>query len=195
MKINKKDLYFIIKVSLVYCAVSAIFSLVSIMYPDKYPQINPITHGSLNAGEIGGHFLWGLVAGAATLRIRYALLGGTFATLIDSDHLIGLLQVEGLPRMSHSISFAVISVIVLMSVFGKRDYLLGTIAATSVLTHVSYDILNDQSGFPLFTPLLNRMITFPTMDWIFFEIAAVVIIAVVSFFVRRKGLAEKQIIS
>jgi membrane-bound metal-dependent hydrolase YbcI (DUF457 family) len=97
--------------------------------------------------------------------------------------------------MSHSISFAVISVIVLMSVFGKRDYLLGTIAATSVLTHISYDILNDQSGFPLFTPLLNRMITFPTMDWIFFEIAAVVIIAVVSFFVRRKGLAEKQIIS
>lgn len=195
LQISNKDIYFVIIVSLVYCAVSAIFSLASIFYPDKYPQINPLTYGSLNIREVGGHFIWGLAAGLATLRIRYALLGGTFATVIDSDHLIGLLQLDGLPRMAHSILFAAISVIVLMAIFGRRDYILGTVAATSVLTHISYDIFNDQVGFPLFTPILNRMIIFPTMDWILFEIAAVVIVAIVCFYVRIKGLDEKKILS
>jgi hypothetical protein len=160
--------------------------------PGKIPLLNPIAIGSLNAKEIAGHFVWGLVAGAATLRVKYALIGGSLAVLIDSDHLIALLQTEGIPRMSHSIIFAVISAIVLMAIFGKRDYILGIIVATSVMTHISYDIFNDGYGFPLFTPFLNRILSFPKIDWIFFEIGAVIIIAAVTFLVRRKEFAEKQ---
>ncbi len=194
MQINKKDVYFITSVSLIFCSLSAILSFTGMFLPGKIP-LNPIAIGSLNAKEIVGHFIWGLVAGVATLRVKYALLGGSLAVLIDSDHLIALLQTEGIPRMSHSIIFALISAIVLMAIFGKRDYILGIIAATSVVTHISYDIFNGGDGFPLFTPFLSRILSFPIIDWIFFEIAAVIMISVVTFLVRRKESAEKQKIS
>lgn len=193
MQINKKDVYFITSVSLVFCTISAILSFTGMFLPGKI-LLNPIAI-SLNAKEVAGHFVWGLVAGAATFRVKYALLGGSFAVLIDSDHLIALLQTEAIPRMSHSIIFAAISAIVLMAIFGRRDYILGTIAATSVATHISYDIFNGGSGFPLFTPFLNSILSFPKMDWIFFEIAAIIIIAVVTFLVKRKEFAEKQKVS
>jgi LexA-binding, inner membrane-associated putative hydrolase len=185
LQINKKDLYFVIGVSFVFCALSAVFSFAGMFLQPKIILVNPITSGSLNVKEVVGHFIWGLAAGTATLRLKYVLLGGTFAVLIDSDHLVNLLQVEGLPRMSHSIVFATISAIAMMAIFGRRDYILGMIAATSVLTHMSYDIFNDQYGFPLFTPFLNRLISFPTYDWIFFEVMAVLTIAIASYFARE----------
>lgn len=178
--------------SLVFCALSAVFSFTGIFLPGKIPLINPF--GSFTAKEIGGHFVWGLVAGAVTRKVKYALIGGSLAVLIDSDHLIGLFQTEGIPRMSHSIIFMAISAIVMIAVFGKRDYVLGTIAATSVLTHISYDVFNGGFGFPLFTPFRNQFLSFPTMDWIFFEIVAVLAIATITLLVRKES-AEKQKIS
>jgi len=188
LQIHKNDIYFIIRVSLVFCVLSASFSFVGAILPERMPLKNPIITGSINPKEIMGHLIWGLAAGAVTLRIKYALVGGSLAVLIDSDHLIHLLQIEGIPRMSHSILFAIISMIILMAVFGKRDYILGAIVATSVLTHISFDIFTDETGFPLFTPFLNKILSFPTMDWIFFEILAIIIIGIVTLLVRRKEL-------
>ena len=99
MKIERKDILFIVGVSLVYCSLSAGFSLVSMILPDRMVLLNPIEHGSLTLKEIVGHFIFGAVSGIVTLRLKYILLGGLFAVLIDSDHLVGLLHVEGIPRM------------------------------------------------------------------------------------------------
>ena len=186
MKLEKKDVLFVILISAVYCSLAAGFSLVSTVLPDKTVLTNPIEHGSLNLKEITGHFALGVVAALVTLRVRYILLGGFLAVLIDADHLIGLLHVEGIPRMGHSITFAIVAVIVLMVLFRRNDYRLGAIVGTSILTHISYDIFSTEYGFPIFTPFVNKIIEFPREDWILFEIIAIAIIGVVSFLVTKK---------
>lgn len=193
MKLEKRDVLFVIGVSAVYCSLAAGFSIVSTILPDKMVLTNPIEHGSLSLKEITGHFAWGAVAAIMTLRVRYILLGGFLAVLIDSDHLIGLLHVEGIPRMGHSITFAIVAMIVLMLVFRKNDYRLGAIVGTSILTHISYDIFSTEYGFPIFTPFVNKIIQFPRADWILFEIVAIAIIGIVSFLVTRKESIEKSV--
>ncbi len=192
MKIQRKDIYFVIGVSVVFCSLSAGFSLVGTVLPDKIFMVNPIEHGSLSIKEIGGHFIWGAVAALVTLRVRYILLGGLLAVLIDSDHLIGLLHTYGIPRMGHSITFAIIATVVLMLVFSRKDYRLGTIVATSILTHISYDIFDGSYGFPILTPFMDKIIQLPKIDWLVFEIAAIVIIGVSSFIITKKESVQKS---
>jgi hypothetical protein len=192
LKLKKNDILFVIGTSLAYCMLSAAFSFVGTVLPEKTFLISPIEHGSLNIKEIFGHFIWGFVAGMVILRIRYILLGGLFALLIDSDHLVGLMHMSGLPRMSHSIIFAILSLIVLMILFGKKDYRLGVIAATSVLTHISYDVFDSEMGFPILTPFINTIIQFPRIDWIFFEIIAIIIIGIINIIVIKKECIQKN---
>ncbi|MDE1769019.1 MAG: hypothetical protein KGI28_00515 [Thaumarchaeota archaeon] len=192
MKLERKDVLFVVGVSIVYCSLSAGFSLLGTILPDRMVLLNPIEHGSLNLKEIAGHFIFGAVAGIVTLRIKYILLSGLLAVLIDSDHLVGLLHMEGIPRMGHSITFAILSTVVLMLVFYRKDYRLGAIAATSVLTHISYDMFDGGFGFPIFTPFVNKIIELPRTDWLAFEIAAIVIMGIVSVMSTRKEL-NKQI--
>jgi hypothetical protein len=187
MKLEKKDILLVVGVSVIYCSLSASFSLVSTILPDKMILTNPLEHGSLNIKEIAGHFIWGAVAALVTLRIRYILLGGLLAVLIDSDHLVGLLHVEGIPRMSHSITFAIIATVVLITIFRGNRYQLGAIVATSVLTHISYDVFDGEFGFPIMTPLVNKIIQFPKADWIIFEIAAIGAVGIVSLICTKHG--------
>ncbi len=175
---------------MIYCSLSASFSLVSTILPDRMVLENPLQHGSLNIKEITGHFIWGAIAAFVTLRIRYILLGGLLAVLIDSDHLVGLLHVEGIPRMGHSITFAIIATVVLIMIFRGNRYQLGSIVATSILTHISYDVFDGEFGFPIMTPFVNKIIQFPKTDWIIFEIVAIVIVGIVSL-ICTKNNAKK----
>lgn len=180
MKLEKKDILFVVGVSVIYCSLSASFSLVSTILPDKMVLANPIDHGSLNIREITGHFIWGAVAALVTLQVRYILLGGLLAVLIDSDHLVGLLHVEGIPRMSHSITFAIIATVVLIMIFRGNRYQLGAIVSTSIVTHISYDVFDGEFGFPIMTPFVNKIIQFPKTDWIIFEIVAIATVGIIS---------------
>ncbi|NHI04039.1 hypothetical protein DYY67_1414 [Candidatus Nitrosotalea sp. TS] len=190
----KKDVVFIVKTVLVFCALSAAFSLVGMLLPEKGPLSNP--SGGLNIHEIGGHILWGLVAGAAFLSARYAIITGLFAVLIDSDHLIALLHVDALTRMSHSFAFGAIAVVVLMTVFGRKDYRLGAAAFAGVLSHLSFDTFAGSDGrFPMFTPFYNHQIIFQNIDWIYFEVTAVVIIGIVTLLVRRKEIQVQSTVT
>lgn len=180
---------FIIKAALAYCILSMAFSFTGVFLSaaEKGPVPNPL--GSLTAKEVIGHVAWGLVAGAATLSLRYTILAGLFAALIDSDHIIGFTRLDALVRMSHSISFGIISVIVLMVLFGKRDYRLGAIAFGGMLSHISFDTFADYDGkFPILTPFYNHQISFAHIDWIYFEIAAVLIVGIATIFTRNKEL-------
>lgn len=186
MKVQKRDIIFVVGVSLVYCSLSAGFSLIGTILPDKMVLLNPIENGSLSVKEIMGHFIWGAIAGIVTLKLRYIVLGGLLAALIDSDHLIGLIHVEGIPRMSHSITFAILATVVLLLVFSRKDYRLAVIVVTSVLTHISYDMFAGGFGFPVFTPFVNKIIDLPRTDWLILEISAICIVGIVSFIVTRK---------
>lgn len=181
----RSDLTFVIKTALLYCTLAFSFSIIGIFLPDRVHQVNPLH--SFTAEEVLGHISWGLLVGAVTMRLRYFLLAGFFAVLVDSDHLIGLLHVETISRMSHSIAFGIISAIAVMSFFGKRDYLLGATAIGGLLAHLSFDeFRGNDSKFPIFTPLYDHMISFPHTDWIFLEIAAIAVIGLTSLLVIRK---------
>lgn len=181
----KKETSFVIKTVLVFCALSAAFSFVGMFLPEKGPLANP--SGGLNIREISGHLFWGLVAGVAFLSARYVIITGLFAVLIDSDHLIALLHVDALSRMSHSIAFGILAVVILMALFGKKDYKLGAAAFAAVLSHLSFDTFAGNDGkFPLFVPFYNHQIIFQNIDWIYFEIAAIVLVGIIAILTARK---------
>jgi hypothetical protein len=180
---------FIIKTILVFCALSSAFSLVGLLLPEKGPLSNPV--GDLTIHEIAGHFVWGLVFGAVTLSLRYTILAGFFAVLIDSDHLIGLTHLDALGRMSHSISFGIIACMVLMVSFGKKDWKLGAIAFSAVLSHVSFDIFDGDPKFPIFAPFYNHPISFTHIDWLYFEIAAIIIVGIVTVLAKKTSKNPK----
>ena len=180
----KSETRYVIKTALLFCALSAAFSFVGLFLPEKGPLQNP--SGGLNLHEIGGHVLWGLVAGAVFLSARYAIITGLFAVLIDSDHLIALLHVDALSRMSHSFAFGAIAVVVLMISFGRRDARLGAAAFAGVLAHLSFDTFAGEDGkFPLFVPFYNHQIIFLNIDWIYFEIAAIVVAGTITVLATR----------
>lgn len=189
----KLDTGFIIKTSVLYCVLSAAFSLLGIFLVGKGqgPQlIPPIAY---SPQEVIGHITWGLIAGAASLSIRYFLLSGSFALLIDSDHLIQLLPISAVSRMSHSISFGIISAVVMMLVFGKKDYRLGAIVLAALLTHISFDTFSDYNPkFPIFAPFYTNVIHFQTIDWIFFEVVAIAIIGIVTILTRKQVLTKLE---
>ena len=87
-EIWRRDAAYIVKTALVFCALSATFSLGGMLLPEKGPLPNP--QGGLTIQEIGGHIIWGLAAGSVFLGARYVIITGLFAVLIDSDHLIAL---------------------------------------------------------------------------------------------------------
>lgn len=183
-QIWKTDTRYIIKTGLLYCALSAAFSFVGIFIAQKGPLENPI--GSLTVNEVVGHFLWGLIVGAVTLSLRYTIIAGAFAVLIDSDHVIAFTHIDALFRMSHSISFGVISLVVLLILTRKRDWRLGAIAFAAVLSHVSFDIFAGDPRFPIFAPFYNNEISFSHIDWLYFEVIAIVLVGVVSILTRKQ---------
>ncbi|TSA16532.1 MAG: hypothetical protein D4R72_06625, partial [Nitrosopumilales archaeon] len=102
---------------------------------------------------------------------------------------IAFTHLDALSRMSHSIAFGIVAVIILMILFGKKDYLLGASVVAGMLAHLSFDIFaGDDGKFPLFTPFYNHQISFPNADWIYFEIVAVAVIGITTMLVRKRSL-------
>lgn len=185
-----KNVLDIVKIAGLFCILSAVFSLLGLFLIEKGPLRNPIE--ALNLHEVTGHILWGLIAGAVTLSFRYTILTGLFATLIDSDHLVAFTHLNALSRMSHSIAFGAIAVAMLMLLFGKKDYRLGVAVVAGLLSHISFDIFaGGDDEFPLFTPFYNHQISFPDQDWIYFEIAAVALVCIMSI-IRKLRLVSKS---
>ena len=189
---SRLDTAFIIRSAALYCALAASFSVIGIFLPEKVLQPSPVH--MLTVEEVGGHIVWGLVAGTVTINLRYFLLAGSFAILIDSDHLIGLWNIESVSRMSHSIAFGIAAVIILMLLFGKKNYLLGATAFGGLLAHLSFDAFmgGDEAEFPIFAPFYNNMIQFSHVDWIFLEVLAVAVIGFATLLTRRKELQKKH---
>jgi hypothetical protein len=64
---------------------------------------------------------------------------------------------------------------------------LGAIAIAAVFSHMSFDIfLGGTTEFPIFVPFISQSVTFSGLDWIFFEVLAIVIIFVASIIVIKK---------
>jgi len=188
-----KQIKFFIKSCIIFAILSFGFSLTGFFFPDdSYIIGNPLLISNPSLEHILGHIFFGMIAGVLSLRLRYVFLTGAFALLIDADHLLQLFNVEMIARMAHSIPFAVIIAVVMLYVFGKKDYRLAVISFSAILSHIAFDIWlggqifpNSTSGFPLFSPFTIETIKFQGFDWLYLEILAIIIVGVIVMLNRR----------
>jgi hypothetical protein len=161
--------------SLLFGVVSLAWSLLGLLFP--VPGFYRGVFSPALLAEVGGHFLFGLVAGAATGRLVPALLTGLEAVLIDSDHLVAAAGFSIDARLSHSLLFALLSSF-LIAWAGRRAFSLssyGIMAVTlgSFLTHLAFDTAAGDGSFPLFFPLSIGSYDLPYVTWPILEVGAV----------------------
>lgn len=193
---------FVLATSGLYAGLATAFSMIGLLpitgnlLPTPYVIGNPLEVSGISVEHVIGHIIFGMIAGIATLSVRYLIIAGLFPIALDADHLIQFLNLEAIPRMGHSFVYAVISVPIMMYVLGKRDYRLGAISLASVLTHVSFDVLLSGkigSSFPILIPFSGQTVTLIGYDWILFLAAAAVIIGTGTFIAKKYHSNKTQI--
>ncbi|PHY03739.1 MAG: hypothetical protein CK526_06885 [Thaumarchaeota archaeon] len=177
-----------------YAGLSASFSVIGLFpiledfLPKQYLIGNPLEVSGISVEHVVGHIMFGMIAGIATLSIRYIIIAGLFPIALDADHLVQFLNLEAIPRMGHSYIFAIISVPIMMYFFGKKNYRLGAICLASVLSHISFDILNsgkNGTSFPILIPFSSKMVLLIDYDWILFIVSAIVIVGIGTFIAKK----------
>ena len=151
---------------------------------------NPLEGEELD--HVFGHIIWGMIAGLVALSVRYMIMAGMFGIILDADHLVNFLQIDVVTRMSHSIPFAIISCVIMMMIFGRRDYLLGAVCVAAVFAHMSFDTLHNTGKFPIFAPFIEYSTNFSGTDWIYLEVIAIIIIFSGALF--KKNIQYQKII-
>jgi len=185
----------------IFTLVSFSFSTVGLTFGD-HPQSriigNPLEVSAISVEHVLGHIFWGMLAGLLSLRLNYVFLCGGFAILLDADHLLQFLNIEMISRMSHSIPFAAIVGFVMLAISKFRDFRLGVVAFSAILSHIAFDtFLMDQlrpgtpGEFPLFSPFSVNVVNFSGYDWLFLQILAVCIVGIVTFMDRKFRKIEK----
>ena len=192
---------FILKNSIIFALVSFAFSMIGAFFPESEFTVvigNPLVVSAVTYEHVLGHVFWGAVIGLGTLSIRYIILGGSFAIFIDSDHLLQFLDIELVSRMSHSIPFAVIVSIVFFVILRGKDIRMCVVAFAAVLSHLAFDIFladvafGSGTKFPLFSPFTFETVPFQGLDWLGIQIIGVAIVAITSYFYKRKEIKLKN---
>ena len=190
---KSNQIKFFVKSCIIFTVLSFGFSLTGFLFPDESHIIgNPITVGNPSFEHIFGHILFGMIAGAISLSLRYVFLTGAFAILLDADHLLQFLDIEMISRMVHSMPFAIIIALIMLYVFGKKDYRLAAVAFSAIISHIAFDIWfagqlypGSSAGFPLFSPFTVEIIQFQGLDWLYLEILAIAIVGIIAVLNRK----------
>jgi len=188
-----KQIKFFIKSCVIFSILSFCFSLTGLTFTDDTSIIgNPLIVSNPSLEHIFGHVLFGMIAGAVSLSLKYVFMTGAFALLVDADHLLQFFNVEMISRMIHSLPFAIIIAVIMLYVFGKKDYRLAAISFSAIISHIAFDTWlvgqihpGSTGGFPLFSPLTLEIIKFQGLDWLYLEILAVVIIGIIAVLNRK----------
>ena len=193
--ILSKEIKFFVKACIIFSVLSFGFSLTGLLFPDSdsfFYHASPLIVSNLSFEHVFGHLMFGMIAGAISLSLRYVFLSGALALLVDADHLLQFFNIEMISRMSHSIPFAIIIAVVMLYVFGKKDYRLAAIAFFAIISHIAFDILligqiyPDGIGrFPLFAPFTLEFFEFQGLDWLYLEILAVGIVGIIAILDRK----------
>jgi len=193
----KDEIKSLFKNSIIFATVSFVFSMIGAFFPESEFTViigNPLVVSGVTYEHVFGHVFWGAVIGLGTLSIRYIILGGSFAILLDADHLLQFLDIELVSRMSHSIPFAVIVTIVFFVVARGKDIRVCAVAFAAVLSHIAFDIfladvtLGSDTEFPLFSPFTFETVSFQGLDWLGIQIIGVSLVAIASYFFKRKEI-------
>jgi len=188
-----EQIKFFIKTCVIFSVLSFGFSLTGFLFPDdSYVIGNPLIVGNPSLEHIFGHVFFGMIAGAISLSLRYIFLSGALALLLDADHLLQFFNVEMISRMVHSLPFAIIIAVIMLYIFGKKDYRLAAISFSAIISHIAFDVwLTGQifpgstSGFPLLSPFTVEIFRFQGLDWLYLEILAIVIVGIIAILDRK----------
>ena len=159
-----KQIKFFIKSCAIFSILSFCFSLTGFLFPDDTHIIgSPLIVSNPSLEHILGHVLFGMIAGAVSLSLKYVFMTGSFALLVDADHLLQFFNVEMISRSVHSFPFAIIIAVIMLYVFGKKDYRLAAISFSAIISHIAFDTWlvgqiypGSSGGFPLFSPFGSR---------------------------------------
>jgi hypothetical protein len=91
----------------IFGALAFLYSFFGFLSNQTTPRFD--TFGSLTPQEIGGHFLFGYIVALPTRNLKIGVLAGLMALAIDADHVLNAAGTEVQGRMSHSVSFAILS--------------------------------------------------------------------------------------
>ena len=191
----KDHIKFILQNSIIFAGISFGFSIIGGLFPSSEHTFvigNPLVVSGITIEHVMGHIFWGAVIGLGTLSIRYIILGGGFAILLDADHLLQFLDIELVARMSHSIPFAVVASIVFFIILRGKDLRICAVAFAAVFSHLAFDIFladvmfDSYTEFPLFSPFSFETIRFQGLDWLGIEIIGVIVVGVASYLFKRK---------
>ena len=185
---KSNQIKFFIKSCIIFTVLSFSLSLTGLLFPDESHIIgNQLIVSNPSLEHIFGHVLFGMIAGAISLSLRYVFLTGAFAILLDADHLLQFFNIEMIGRMVHSIPFAIIIALIMIYVFGKKDYRLAAISFAAIISHIAFDVLLAQqtlpgstSGFPLFAPFTVEIIKLGGLDWLYLQILAIAIVGIIA---------------
>ena len=173
-----------------YGLFAACFSLLGLFLPTAILPNYPLESATIE--HVVGHIVWGMMIAFVALSLRYIVAGGLFAIILDADHLVGFLTIESVSRMSHSIPFALLIPIVMMLIFGRRDFILGSISFAAVFSHLSFDTLFDSGDFPILIPFSSLVLTFQGTDWIILQLIAVSVVICTKLITEKKGINKKS---
>jgi hypothetical protein len=95
----------------IFGAIAFLYSFFGFLSNQTTPRFD--TFGSLTPQEIGGHFLFGYIVALPTRNLKIGVLAGLMALAIDADHLLMATGADAQGRMSHSVSFAILSSVVM----------------------------------------------------------------------------------
>jgi len=192
MKLSEQIKFFI-KSCAIFSTLSFCFSLTGFLFPDdSYIIGSPLIVSIPTPEHIFGHVLFGMIAGAISLSLKYVFLTGAFALLVDADHLLQFFNVEMIGRMTHSFPFAIIIAVIMLYAFGKKDYRLAAISFSAIISHIAFDTWlagqiypGSTSEFPLLSPFTVEIIKFQGLDWLYLEILAIIIIGIIAILDRK----------
>jgi len=189
-----KQIKFFIKSCVIFSILSFVFSLTGFAFHADDSSIigNPLIVSNPSLEHIFGHVLFGMIAGAVSLSLKYVFMTGAFALLVDADHLLQFFNVEMISRSVHSFPFAIIIAVIMLYVFGKKDYRLAAISFSAIISHIAFDTWlagqiypGSTSGFPLLSPFTVEIFRFQGLDWLYLEILAIVIVGIISILSRK----------
>ena len=85
----KDHIKFILQNSIIFAGISFGFSIIGGLFPSSEHTFvigNPLVVSGITVEHVVGHIFWGAIIGLGTLSVRYIILGGSFAILLDADH-------------------------------------------------------------------------------------------------------------
>ncbi len=149
----------------------SLFGLLSPTTPLHYREYSL----TLLAIEVMGHLAFGFLAGVFTFDPALALVCTGESLLIDADHFASALNFPVLPRLAHSVFFALVTGLIISYALrrGKRpDFRFLLVTVSAVLSHLSYDVLAGSGQFPILSPFYLGSFSFPYLSWTLLQVGA-----------------------